>query len=489
MTTYPDIPFVDGQVWSPELAYLSFHQSYGDSLDQDLLGNHPGVTDAQLSDSSDAIKSRVRQVQDAFKTTLVSGLTVSVSSGIAVLTDGQMVSVITSNKIVADNATNYIYINDSGVVTVALALPVVCYPIAKVIASGGSISSIADLRSLAFRQVVPRPFSIKSFGGVNSVDIVCTALTDLTAGLYYCRDFIVPSGVGVSVPGGLKVIASRNVVIDGTLTVTPLVSGGDAIALNPDPSLSFRGSNRGDGLGSNGRVYGYGTQHYGSGGFSGSGLTDNVSTFIAVPGGGDGGGFIQIEAGGSITGGGTISCKGGNGKGGYTYVAGSPVVAVEGRFEVGTLGMLIGSSGGSGGLIALSALTEVDFDGTLDVRGGNGGLSNTNVTDTWAGGGCPGSGGSVVITAPSYNISGATVLISGGSFGTTVNLVTGGSESGGVWTLPTASVVNKANGNIGGSFNTLGGFWEGVIGSPNTVLTPIAAESGVLILRDYIPLG
>src|SRR5574338_1481023 len=114
MAIYPDIPFVDGQVWSPDLAYLAFHQSYGDSLDQDILGNHPGITDAQLSDVSTAIKARVATVLNPFTVSIVSGLTVNIASGTASLTDGTVITVAASNQVLPDNTTSFIYLDSSG---------------------------------------------------------------------------------------------------------------------------------------------------------------------------------------------------------------------------------------------------------------------------------------------------------------------------------------------------------------------------------------
>lgn len=489
MTTYPDTPFVDGQVWSPELAYLAFHQSYGDSLNQTYLGNHPGITDAQLSDGASAIKTRVSNVLNPLVITTVSGLTVNVGSGTVSLTDGTLVAIAATNLVMPDNATTYIYVDSTGTLTFGSSIPVICYPIGRVITSGGAITSTLDYRSLAIRRVAPRPYSIKSFGGVNSTDIVCTALTDLSDGLYYCRDFIVPSGVSITVPGYLRIYASRNVQIDGTLTVNPISDGGVSNLYSPDTTAGFRGYNRGSGLGSTGNTYQWGFQNYGSGGVSGEGFCNNAATFLAVPGGGKGGGLVLIEAAGTITGAGTISCKGSNGNGGYTYINGSPTNTTPGYFEPTTSASIEGGAGGSGGFISLSSLTGVTFTGTLDVRGGNGGLSMTNITGHFAGGGCPGAGGVIVITSPSYNVSGATLQVAGGSFGTTQQLVTGATVSGGVYTLPTANILSLYNGRAGASFVSTGGYWVTTTSGSNKIATPVAASAGSTILRAYVPLG
>lgn len=489
MTTYPDIPFVDGQIYTPDIAYLAFHQSYGDSLDLELLGNHPGITDEQLSNVPTAIKTRVSNVLDPLQVKAVAGLTISYNSGIVALTDGSLVTIPAAQVVVGDNTTLYVYVDGVGAVIVATTLPVICRPLAKVVTSGGAITSITDLRALSIRQVAPRPASIKSFGGVSTSDIICTALTNLNDGLFYCRDFIVPSGVSVTVPGWLKIYASRNVVINGSLIINPISEGGDASVLIPSTTAGFRGLNKGNGLGNVGSVYGWGFQGYGSGGYSGYGITSNAITYILTPVGGKGGGGVVIEAGGTITGTGTISAKGSDGTGGYSYLNATPTNTTPGYFEPTTSASIIGSAGGSGGFVSLSALGGVVFSGTIDVRGGNGGLSMTNIATHFAGGGCPGAGGVVVITSPTYNISGATLQLTGGSFGTSQQLVTGATVSSGVWTLPVANTTSNSSGQRGASFGVSGGYWNTATVGSNYILTPVASQTGLIVLRDYVPLG
>jgi hypothetical protein len=489
MTTFPDVPFVDGQIFTPEVAYLAYHQQFGDSLDQSLLGNHPGITDTQLSDDTSAIKARVASVLNAFVTTIVSGLTVNVGSGVVALTDGSLVSKTSVNLTLPNNTTSFVHIDLSGVITHSTSLPVVCYPIARVVTSGGSISSVSDLRNIGIRSIVPRAASIRSFGGVNNTDIICDINTDLTSGLIHCRDFIIPSGVQVTVPGWLRLHASRNVVIDGTLLVNPLSSGGSSLAFAHIALLS-QGSQRGGGLGSGGDVYGWGIQPYGSGGLSGETLTYNTSTFVRTAAGGKGGGGVSIEAAGIISGSGTISCKGSDGSAGYSYT-GSPTNTTPGFLAVGTSCVIYGSSGGSGGFVGLSSLAGVNFTGTVDVRGGNGGNTVSNVDKSWAGGGYPGSGGVIAITSPNYNLTGATLRLDAGLFGSSIQVNQGATVDGsGVWTIPLAGAATiRSPSGQGASFSTLGGRWAQSIVNTNVIATPLAAVAGTLTLRNFVPLG
>lgn len=488
MPTYPDTPFTDGAPWTPDLAYLAFHQQFGDSLDQNILGNHPGITDAQLSDTNNSIKNRVSLALDPLSITQVNPLTVNVSSGTVALTNGNLVTVPGSNRVLPDNKTNYLFVDSAGALQVSDNLPVVCYPVATVITSGGSISTITDLRQIGIRRIVPRPLSIKSFGGVNGTDIICTALTDLSAGLFYCRDFIVPSGVSITVPGWLRVYASRNVAIDGTLIISPITDGGDSTSHTPSTEAIVRGLNKGNGLGNTGNKYGWGFQSYGSGGYSGSCYSTSNVTFMQTPQGGKGGGGLIIESAGTITGSGTIQCRGSDGTGGFTYINGSPLVQTPGYFEPTTLASIYGSAGGSGGFISLSSLLGVQFSGTLDVRGGNGGLSMTNINLHFAGGGCPGSGGVIVITSPSYNISSATIQLGGGVFGATQHNVAGTTLSGSVYTVPN-TVAFLFTGRPGASYGTSGGAWTVSTSGGNSIVTPVPAQSGLLVLREFVPLG
>jgi microcystin-dependent protein len=120
----------------------------------DLLGHGAKVVDEYLDDGSDQIKSRFYNFYNRLKVTHNTGLSFSYGGGI-VLVAGTLVSISPGNITVANNATRFIYVDNTGDVVSGSTLPNECFPLAIVTTSGGTISgSIQDLRDKIIDRVV-----------------------------------------------------------------------------------------------------------------------------------------------------------------------------------------------------------------------------------------------------------------------------------------------------------------------------------------------
>jgi len=453
MVLLPNVPFADGDIVTPEVLNLAFNQVF-DGQTQ-YLGHYPLIVNTQLSGATGQVKQVVDSITSPFLVTYVSALTVNVASGVVATDLGTVTSVATSNIVLPDNKTTYIYLNTSGVVTSADRLPTVCRALAKGVTSGGVVTTLTDLRSLTYRSIGIDPQSALVFGGQSVTDKVCTAGENLTNGLYYFRDFTVPSGVTVTVPGYANIKCSGKIVIDGTLTVTPIVPGG--AALSPATTSQIYNARPGTGLGTYGGVYPWGLQPYGSGGQAGQFLsTGVVPTVFSSGSGGNGGGGLKLEAAQGITVTGTINARGGN--------------AVTGALTSAATIVITGSAGGSGGCVIFTSKLGVTLSptSTINVQGGNGSNGFQAGTTPGAGGG-GGAGGVVVILCPTglANTTGSTINLTGGTSG-----------------LASTTIAGTGYGApVGAGFATAGG------NASSSATTPIVAPSGTFILLADLPLG
>lgn len=449
MPLLPNTPFTEGDDWTPELAYMAFNSPVFDDQ-PGYLGHRSKLTDAELSDSAGQIKPRLEAIEDAFKVSVESGLTLRHQAGSVTMPNGGLESKPAGLVVAPDNTTSYVYISPGGNVRCATDPPTIRLLLAKVVAVSGSVSTIEDLRHPATRQLAPIASAVKSFGGSNRTDKVCTAGEVFDQGLYYYQDFTVPAGITITVDKWAKIYCSGNVTINGSVNVTVMASGAAPYStwVGAGNVGGLPGSGAGGGSGSSafgGSPYPYGAQSFGSGGGLGfaNGSTGSAVNFGA---GGRGGGGLWIEAAGTILVTGSIFAKGGS--------------AFAGSISSGTA-RISGSGGGSGGLVLLSSLLSVTVTASaaIDVRGGNGGNGTNNMGSGNAGGGGGGGGGYVVLISPANNATGATILLNGGALGAEADLGGGGLGGGG-----------------GGGFGGSGGHQS-------------AGSAGKLIVRPFVPIG
>lgn len=446
MTLLPNAPFAEGDEWTPELAYLAFNAPIFDGQTQ-YLGHRVKIQDNELDDNANSLKGRLGAIENGLRVSVVSGLNVSVASGSIRLPDSATnQSVPTTQVSVLDNATSFVFLDALGTVKVSLNPDAIRIMLARVVASAGAISLVEDLRNLAAREVRPIASAIKVFGGSNTTDKVATQNEVFDQGFYYYRNFTVPAGVSISVDKFARFFCSGNIVIDGTVVVSPISSG----AAPSNTPASYGGGLSGAGIGagsgssnSGGYAYSFGAQPYGSGG----GLGFSAGTGVIGYGfGGRGGGGLWLEAAGVIEIRGLVAANGEDGQGG-SILSGTASIS--------------GSGAGSGGTCVLSSLRSVTVfpAATILLKGGRGGNAANNISGASAMGGSGGGGGQLVLQSPNNNISGATIDTSGGARGTDIG------------TTP-----SNLGGGCGGGNGGQGG-WQS------------AGAIGKTILRNFVPIG
>ena len=472
---YPDVPFSEADPFTPILAYLALKAPL--FTDQDYLGHRAKLTDDEMSDSPGAIKGRLGALESGLKLSVDTGRTVLYASGTALKSDGSLVAVPAGSFIAPASTTTFVWFDEvSGTVATGPTPPNLRGLIGRVVASVGSISVLEDLRSPGAVRVLPTAGSIKVLGGQSTLDKTCIQGETLDRGVYYFRNFTVPTGVTINIPNYTRILCSGNVLIQGTINIMATVAGAPLISGISFGTNSLTGTT-GQGLGAFSQPYGYGSQPYGSGGSSGIalGLTA-VATHVTFPKGGNGASGLTIEASGTIQCPGSITARGQNGAD-FSTIGGAHGTTTNFAAAVS------GSGGGSGGHIGLYSRVSVEVTGTLDVRGGDGGPGWTppGYESYGANGGLPGSGGVIVIQAPTILTSGATYLLDGGSYGTWTN-----------WTYTGSNFVAKPSntgviGNINGGAFAVSPFTH--TGTVAGVTLGNQTADGIVLTSSIIPVG
>ena len=245
------------------------------------------------------------------------------------------------------------------------------------------LGDLSGIRSLIPQLFFEDKIRAAVFGGLGG-DGSYNGTFPLTNSQYEFTDFTIPVGTNIQVPNGsVRIKVQGNILIDGSLTGQPR---------NPY------------GLGkawftTGGEAYNTGADIKGSGGAETVDHTNASGLQVIRDRGGFGGCGITIEALGTIEINGTISCNGAN-AGTAQIISGSP-----------TLG---GSGGGSGGSCRIQSFTQIQYDGTLDLIGGNG----ANGYGTNAAGGGGGAGGVAELMAPVLNVAVNAINVNGGAPGT-----------------------------------------------------------------------
>ncbi|NDJ20937.1 hypothetical protein GS682_04615 [Nostoc sp. B(2019)] len=418
---------------------------------QNLDGHFAKITLQDLSDAAGQIKPEWTTFRDTLKVQAATGLTISYQGGSVILADGAITTISPANLSVTNNTTNYVYVSEAGAVAVGSLLPVRCTPLAKVITSAGSISSMVDLRPRF--QIQPRANTVASFGsGGYEGDLIISSNQSLS-GTKYVRNFTLNAGVTLTVSGFLHIIASGTVTVDGTINVTPIVPGGRGFGGTPPGTSCLVSADSGLGPGGGGGhnslpapTYSYsfsGAANTGSGGAAGLGIISNGSANFLTSKGGTGGGVFIVDAALPISITGAINCNGGNAS-----------IAAINFADAGAAIALPGAGGGSGGLIWLKSLVSITATAAavLSVKGGNGANGLRQNLVGGSGGGAGGGGGYVVLQSPNTNTTGAIITLTGGTGGTASGTPPGvGASLGGSFGGQCGSATdgNGGNGNIG----------------------------------------
>lgn len=438
------------------------------------------IKNSALSDAAGQIKQEWTTFRDNLKVSAGSGLSVTYSGGAVTLPSGVILTVSPGTLgSLANNAVNYIFVDQSGTLGTTTTYPVVGLLLAAVTTVSGAVTVVQDLRPRF--SVMPIASAIRVFGGTNLTDKSCTNGEVLDQGIYYFKNFTVPAGVSITVSYSCTIYCSGNVDISGTVNVVPMGLSPSQVGVVLNGLATTQDGNASTGLGSKGVAYPWGAQSWGTGGKQGAvtcwASSGNIQGWYGVPG--DGGGAFWVEAAGAVSVSGSILAKGADGGRGAIGNSQTP-----GSIQSGVFAMVGGTGGGSGGLIYLSSLSTVTVtaSGTLDVRGGNGSnaVANNNGNNGVALGGLGGGGGYVVCVAPTINTTGSSILLTGGTWG----------QPAGVGFSITSNIITLTNPNSA-SGNALGGAFGGNSGSntytTTTQVTLAAGGTGKLVIRNFVP--
>lgn len=420
-------------------------------------GEIPLITNSDLSDAAGQIKPEWTTFRDALKVSAGTGLSVTYTGGAITLDTGLIATIAPGTLVVSDNTTTYVYVDRSGAVTSSSTIPAYWSPLAKVVTVAGAVSTITDLRERF--KISPLTRAIQTFGsGGYEGDLTVNAGQTVTVnGLHYYRNVTIATGGTVNVTSGWAYLkASGSVSIQGVINVTPPVAGGAGFQSSVCGAnfqyFGASGSGLGRGAGINqapAPAYPHLTQSgLGSGGAVGYAQVGSAAATISTAQGGAGGGAIFIEAAGTVSIAGSITCNGGN--------ATTPSVSSTGS------ALASGGSGGSGGTISIASLTSITTTAAavLSAKGGNGssGAKINSATDSIGGGG-GGGGGYVIFFAPTLSINvSSQLLVAGGTGGAGIVGSGGnyygscaGASFGGQGGANDASNVNSGTGFSGSS--------------------------------------
>lgn len=469
----------------------------------EFLGHRSKIQDHELSDTAGQIKDRVNFVENSLRITREgSGLTVRYASGQVILPNGNVATIVSSILGVPNNSSVFIFVDREGIPRVDSRLPAICVPLARVTSVNGVISTIEDYRHPNLRRVQPSTSALVTFGGQGTTGISTTHNQVLNQGVYYLRDFFVPTGTTCHVLDGTQIYLSGNITILGTLNIYPNPSSHAPQTAYNLTSFGSVGGRVGTGLGSSGGTYSWAVNPGGSGGSGGLLQTATAAGSWGYHGaGGLGGGSITIECAGQITLGatGTIQAFGYAGQNGGNAEDSSPGGT---RTNIGNIA-IAGSGGGSGGLILLKSLTGilVNAGGTLNVSGGIGGrgysIAQTNGVRCLGLGGAGGGGGYVVLQSPNNQVSGANIMLNGAPSGGMVSVRASGiaeyltQPTPGTFRCetPTLFLASGSGGGYGGASKlmTHGQQVEGGVGV--AYFNTVTSDPGLLILQNLLPIG
>lgn len=452
----PKTTFVNGSVVTSDFLNAINNPSFS-GLAQD--GHFAKIKNSDLDTTAGQILPEWQTFRDALAVSAGTGLSISYIGGSITLEDGSIVTISPGTLSVTANATSFIFVDTTGTVVASISYPVRAIALARVVSGASTITSVVDLRP---RFVVrPRFNTVAVFGGIGAQgDYSLASGSASLEGDYYYRNFTLAAGATINVTKGfLYLKCSGDVVINGTINITPPISGGSRFGSGffIQQYIPSQGQGIGGGTGPNATPppgYHYAVSPVGSGGASGFvNIAAGASISAYSSGGGNGGGCLIIEAAGTISIGGTIIANGGISANPSIISISSPTVA-----------QMAGGGGGSGGLIFLKSTNSIvaTAAATLSVQGGKGGNGYLFGTTAYAHGGGGGGGGYVVMVAPSINTTGATIQLSGGAAGTAAGSATSNGGYGEVGGSNGASFAG-----IGGTYNNGGGMGQFVTRSFN----------------------
>jgi microcystin-dependent protein len=121
---------------------------------EDLDGHYPQLEDESLSNEPGNVRYEFYSLRDGGKVTFVSGLNIRVAACTVALQNGTTANIPQTQLTVA-NGTRIVYIDNNGSLQVAGSAPETGVMLARVISSGGVVTTISDLRERVNFQIKP----------------------------------------------------------------------------------------------------------------------------------------------------------------------------------------------------------------------------------------------------------------------------------------------------------------------------------------------
>lgn len=109
----------------------------------------------QVDSANLQIDSLKSQLSQAFRVTVLSGLTVSYAGGLVKLPSGLIASIASASLAIANNTTSYLYVDENGQVLTSTTRPDIGLEIARIVASSGQITQIQNYPLFEVRPTLP----------------------------------------------------------------------------------------------------------------------------------------------------------------------------------------------------------------------------------------------------------------------------------------------------------------------------------------------
>lgn len=220
------------------------------------------------------------------------------------------------------------------------------------------------------------------------------------------KDLTIAPGKNLYLPSGMVIRCSGTFTNHGTIEVSYSTLGGRQ-RLNPGVVYYMGTAPPEAGLGISAAAFGEcgGSTHGRIGGPGGLGLLhpQSVAMLPGSKGGGSGAGGVDVHGG---HGGGTLVILA---RAGIQTSAGSFIICRGGAAPNG-------AGGGAGGVVVLASPESITHAGSVDVSGGNGGIS-VDLNGIGHGAGGAGGGGLAHFVSPVLDDGSGTVIIAGGAAG------------------------------------------------------------------------
>ena len=199
--------------------------------------------DQSLALANEQINSFRNELSQAFKVVATGGLTASVSGGSLKLTQqGTVFAVSPTTITLTNNATNFVFINDTGTVSVSTNRPSTGLEIARVVTANGSISSIQNfpLFKTELVQVNLSDYATVDYANSRIQKLIATGRKTSIQSLpardtYYTVSYQSLTGDGLNTAGTFTCQVAGNYIFHSQLrcdTTTPLSSPDLAIKMS-----------------------------------------------------------------------------------------------------------------------------------------------------------------------------------------------------------------------------------------------------------------